>query len=453
MSAETTAPVIPDVRPGDRITVHAGTQCSPRNCKTNTECSIEVTYVRKEDPRGLTVSGLVLTKLGNYSAAGALQGRNVRGFIIAGEPGAGWEWYGEAPATRTREALVAEAIAAYGVDRRDAVAVVVQAAAELIDAAAGAYGTAGNVPGWSTNRNAPTAAGAEVIRARVAARFGRHVQRAASSAVRLGAPRTIDPAGRLVFTDGHGRGWVLVLRAGDQAGSVTANVIGSIPPGKTEMYSLKSEVWAEGVPALAGDADVARRHLLDVAEPATVDLPGVGAVPALGAYLRPVALACSGAPAGRWLVVVWPTDAAPFVLGDTDEVTTARSGANHAVGVHGTTRIYLARRHPHGTTVYARAGEGAAFGTLPAEVPAADPGHPGAGAAWLHVVRGEGSSDPAQHARNVREAIRQALGLPAGATPAEIDQAAAGQAEHGDQPWSAYLQAFVHVVGDPIGNR
>lgn len=455
MSAETTAPVIPDVRPGDRITVPAGTQCVPRNCKTTSPCTIEVTYVRTDDPRGLTVSGLVLTKLGNYSAAGALEGRNVRAFIVAGAagPDAAWDWYGEPPATRTREALVTEAVETYGVDRRDAVAVVAMAGADLIDAQAGAYGTRGNVPGWSGTRNQPTAAGAEVIRNALAVKFARHVQRAASSAVRLGAPRTIDPAGRLVFTDGHGRGWVLVLRSRDLAENLTANVIGSIPPGKTAMRSLMSEVWAEGVPALAGDAAIARRHLLDVAEPATVDLPGVGPVPALGAYLRPVALACATAPAGRWLVVVWPADVAPFVLGDTDEPTTARSGANQAVSVHGTTRVYLARRHRYGTTVYARSGESAAFGTLPAEVPAADPAHPGVGAAWAHVVRGEGSSDPAQHAVNVRESIRLTLGLPAGATPEQIDQAAGAQVAEGDQPFAAYLQAFVHVVGDPVGNR
>lgn len=453
MSAETTVAVIPDIRSGDRITVQPGTLCAPSNRRTTSPCTIEVTYVRTETPGALTVSGLVLTKLGTYSCAGALEGRNVRAFLVAGDPGAGWDWYGEAPVTRTRDALVTEAIETYGVDRRDAVAAVVQVAADLIDADAGAYGTAGNVPGWSSQRNQPTAAGADLIRMRLASRFSRHVQRAASSAVRLGAPRTIDPAGRLAFTDGHGRGWVLVLRTADQSPGCAANVIGSIPPGKTAMHSLRSDVWPEGVPALTGDADVARRHLLDVAEPATVDLPGVGPVPALGAYLRPVALACAGAPFGRWLVVVWPADAAPFVLGDTDEPTTARAGANHAVGVHGTTRIYLARRHQYGTTVYARSGESAAFGTLPAEVPAADPTHPGAGAAWLHVVRGEGSSDPVRHAANVRESIRRALGLPVDASPQEIDQAAVDQAEHGDQPWSAYLQAFVHVVGDPIGHR
>jgi hypothetical protein len=76
--------------------------------------------------------------------------------------------------------------------------------------------------------------------------------------------------------------------------------------------------------------------------------------------------------------------------------------------------------------------------------------------AWEHLVRGAGVSDPQGHAANVREAVRRALGLPVGATAEAIDQASA-KAEAltfaGDQPWLAYLAAYVHVVGDPIGHR
>lgn len=450
MSAETTTAMIPDVRPGDRITVHAGTVCVPSNRRTTVACTIEVTYARSEEPGTLDVSGIVLTKVGAYSAAGALEGRNYRGFRIAGELGAGWEWFGEGPATRTRAALVADLVDTYGIDRRDAVAAVASAGARLVSADAGAYGTPDNVPGWSTARDEPTAAGAAVIRERLAAQFAPVARLAASSAVRLGCPRTIDPRGRLVFTDGHGRGWVLVLRA-EPVGA--ALIVGSIAPHETVMRSLASGTWPEGVPTLPGDGAVARRHLRDVAEPATVHLDGIGDVPALGAYLRPVALACADAVAGRWLVVAWPEDVAPVVLGDSDESTLARARAHQAVGLHGTTRVYLVRRHPHGTTVYARTGEGAAFGTMPAEVRNTDPAGPSACAAWSHVVRGDGSSDPVAHAENVREAVRRALGLPAGATPEEIDQAAIEQTAHGDQPYVAYIQAFVHLVGDPVGRR
>jgi len=123
------------------------------------------------------------------------------------------------------------------------------------------------------------------------------------------------------------------------------------------------------------------------------------------------------------------------------------------VSLYGTTRVYLARRSRFGTTVYARTGEGSTFGTMPAEVGNTAPDGPTARAAWDRIVRGPGTSDAARHAANVREAVRRTLGLPEGATPEAIDQAAAEQAAHGDQPFAAYLQAFVHVVGDPVRDR
>jgi hypothetical protein len=449
MSAQTTTTeLIPDVRAGDRITVNPGARSATSGRRLTCRITLEVTYMRREEPGHLTVSGIVLTKLGAYSAAGALEGRNVRAFHIAGPAGAMWAWYGEAPEVHTRAALVADLVATYGVDRREAVAAVDQAAAAVQAADAGRYGTAGNVPGWSASRDEPTEAGALVIREKLAATYAGTAARAASSAVRLGCPRTIDPAGRMVFTDGLGRGWVLQLRRDG------AYVVGTIAPHETVMRPLASGAWPEGVPARAGDAAIARQHLRAVAEPATVELPVVGTVPALGAYLRPVALACADAVAGRWLVVAWPADAAPVVLGDSDESTLARAEAHQAVALYGT-RVYLARRTAYGTTVYARTGEGAAFGTMPAEAPSADPGGPSARKAWEHLVRGAGASDPRAHAAAVREAVRRTVGLPADATAEVIDQALADAeaAAQGDQPWVAFIQAFVHVVGDPIGHR
>jgi hypothetical protein len=90
---------------------------------------------------------------------------------------------------------------------------------------------------------------------------------------------------------------------------------------------------------------------------------------------------------------------------------------------------------------------------MPAELPGARPGGPSARSAWEHVVRGAGSADPQTHAANVVEAQRRALGMPEGATPDQVEVAAAEQTAHADQPWLAYMQAFVHVVGDPVSQR
>jgi hypothetical protein len=451
-ASTTTATALPDVKPGDRITVAAGAKCVPSHRRTTKPCDIEVTYVRQEVPGFLTVSGLVLTRTGTYSAAGAMESRNCRSFLIAGPAGdaAAWQWLGETPAECSRAALVADLVVTYGVDRREAATAVERVAEKVQRAAAGAYGTPGNVPGWSTARNEPTAAGAATIRESLAAQYATTAARAASSAIRLGSPRTIDPRGRMVFTDGTGRGWVIMLRAEPRD---TALIVGSIAPHETIMRPLTSGTWPEGVPTLAGDGAYARARLHAVAEPATVNLPVLGDVPALGAYLRPVALACADAVTGRWLVVAWPDGSAPVVVGDSDESTLARARADQAVGLYRTTRVYLARRHQHGTTVYARTGEGAAFGTMPAEVPNAEPGGPSARSAWEHVVRGAGSADPQTHAANVLEAKRRALGLPEGTGAEQVEAAAAEQTAHGDQPWLAFMQAFVHVVGDPVAHH
>lgn len=446
MTAETATAVIPDVRAGDRITVHAGTRSATSPRHITHPVVLEVTTVQHDEPGHLTVSGIVLTKLGAYSAAGVLEGRNVRSFHITGAAGDGWAWYGEAPEAHTRAALVADLVAAYGLDRREATAAVDLVAADIRSTDAGRYGTAGNVPGWSITRGEPTEAGARVMREALAATYAPVAAEAASAAVRLGCPRTIDPAGRMVFTDGHGRGWVFLLREDLATG---AHIVGSIAPHSTVMHPLTTDACPQGVPALDGDAEIARRHLRSFAEPATVDLPGVGAVPALGAYLRPVALACADSPMGRWLVVAWPEGLAPIVVGDNDESTLARSRASVVVYRYRTTRVYLARRSTYGITVYARTGEGGTFGTLPALAPAAPSGARCARTEWEHIVRGHGSSDPRGHAANVREAVRRTLGVPADALAGVFDQAkaAAEESANGDQPWLAYVQAFVLLVG------
>lgn len=176
----------------------------------------------------------------------------------------------------------------------------------------------------------------------------------------------------------------------------------------------------------------------------TVNITGIGDVPALPAHLHPVAELAADMPLRTWGVVGWaggmpPTLLRPAIL---DQVNAQRY-AFSVLGLYD--RLYVVQRLAHGVTVhsYAISHRGNTLGSLPAY----EATRTSTVDAWTHaVVSLVGGADAlVEHLRNVEEAQRIAHGLPAGTDRATVLHAV----KTARLPSAVYLAAYAAVLGNP----
>jgi hypothetical protein len=179
--------------------------------------------------------------------------------------------------------------------------------------------------------------------------------------------------------------------------------------------------------------------------PTTIDLPGIGRVPALPDDLHPVAeLAAATMTARTWAVIACPDDGPPMmVAAGLPNSLAAERVAGPAAYAWGADRVFVAYRAPDAVTVHTPDMQNRhhLLGSVTAEH--VDPlPH-----VWYHVVRSF-TGDPgqaAEHSRALHAAWRTAHGLPDDSDPADLITELLTH----PRPEIVYLRTYIDVLGNP----
>lgn len=182
----------------------------------------------------------------------------------------------------------------------------------------------------------------------------------------------------------------------------------------------------------------------------TVELPGVGPVPALPAELTPLVSYAAGMPIGQYAVIAWAPDGYPLAIG-TKWTSPSQVDAQHladvAVARFPSCTVYVTRHHLGAVTIHRPdlGHAGHLLGTALVDDHDAVPAESGAEQIWQRIITYT-STDPGErriHDQAVMDALRLAHHLPAGTQDGEVFYEIACA----PRPAGAYLRAYLRVLG------